>query len=98
MAPKKTDEQPDEQPDERTAGEPLNKRDDVSIKLTSGDPIVPERQLPGAASTRYRVTVSSLGRWQRGSVITAEDVGGEERLTVLLDRGSIVEVPADEAA
>jgi hypothetical protein len=95
MAKQKPDEQAAEQTDERTEGEPLDTRDEVSIKLTGGNPIVPERQLPGAASGRYRVAVSSLGRWQRGGEITADDVGGQERLDVLLKRGSIEEIPAE---
>jgi hypothetical protein len=83
--------------DEQTEGEPLNARDEQSLKTTGGDPIAPARQLPAAGgATRYRVRVSALGRWVQGDELTAEDVGGEERAKLLAERGAIEEVPANQ--
>lgn len=81
--------------DEQTEGAPLDERDAEAIKPTSGDPIAPERQLPDPAGPgRYVVQRDALGRWRRGDEVTADDVGGEERLRVLVERGALAPVEA----
>jgi len=46
---------------------------------------------PPPVPPRYVVARDGLGAWRRGDVVTSEELGGSERVAVLLARGAIVE-------
>lgn len=70
------------------------KRDDEQQQAAAGEgatntPEVAPAATPAAKA--YRVQSNALGRWRQGDTLTADDVGGEERVQVLLARGALAE-------
>jgi hypothetical protein len=44
---------------------------------------------PALEPPRYRVVSGAVGRWARGSVVSAEDIGGADRAAALAARGAV---------
>lgn len=42
-----------------------------------------------ATPSRYRVISGAVGRWARGAVVSAEDIGGPDRAAALAARGAV---------